>query len=148
MITDVSALENQYLQFIEKAIEQQKVWTIVSDDDMPLFQSQQYDDLLAMPFFSNLDAALIMTAEEEWKDFEIDEVPLEDFLESWLIGLYTQDVQVAAIWNEELMGREFEPLELAIAFIEELKKANIDLEFEKFESVDQLFEEIKNTLAD
>lgn len=148
MLTDVSTLENQYLQFIEKAIAQQKVWTIVSEDDMPLFQSQQYDDLLAMPFFSNLDAALMMLQEEEWKEFEIDEVPLEDFLESWLIGLYTQDVQVAAIWNADLVGREFEPLELAIEFIQKLKEQNLDLEFEKFASVDHLFEEIKNTLKD
>ena len=148
MLTDISTLENQYLQFIDKAIAQQKVWTIVSEDDMPLFQSQQYDDLLAMPFFSNLDAALMMLQEEEWKEFEIDEVPLEDFLESWLIGLYTQDVQVAAIWNADLVGREFEPLELAIEFIQKLKEQNLDLEFEKFASVDHLFEEIKNTLKD
>lgn len=148
MLTDVSTLENQYLQFIDKAIAQQKVWTIVSEDDMPLFQSQQYDDLLAMPFFSNLDAALMMLQEEEWKEFEIDEVPLEDFLESWLIGLYTQDVQVAAIWNVDLVGREFEPLELAIEFIQKLKEQNLDLEFEKFASVDHLFEEIKKTLKD
>lgn len=147
MLVDTNALENLHKQFVEKVIEKQTVWTLVHNDEMALFDSQLYDDVAATPFFSSTEAAGAMIT-DEWADFKIAAITLPTFLEKWLIALYNQDVMVAAIWNDVATGKEFEPLELLLEFLDTLQQGHIPIQFENYYSLTDFINKVKEFLKD
>ncbi|SUQ29186.1 Protein of uncharacterised function (DUF2750) [Vibrio vulnificus] len=54
---------------------------------------------------------------EEWADFEVLEIPLDIFVEDWLITLDEDGVLVGVNWNAQLEGKEIEPSELAKMYL-------------------------------
>lgn len=147
MIQDLEQLEQQYKVFVVKAIEQGKVWTLIQHDEMALFDSQLYDDHVATPFFSDRDAAFSFQS-GEWSDFDIAEIQLPAFLERWLTGLYNQDIMVAAIWNDVATGREFEPLELLLDFLQTLQQQQHPVSFDNYFSIEDFILKIKESLSE
>lgn len=145
MIQDASAIIDAYKEFINTAIEQGKVWTLVKADEMAIVDSQMYDDTLTTLFFSKMEAAFLLQ-KDEWFDFEVAEISLSSFLEKWLVGLYNQDIMVAAIWNDVATGREFEPLELLLEFLETLKEQESELVFENYYNLNDFLLKIKESL--
>lgn len=145
MIQDASAIIDAYKEFINTAIEQGKVWTLVKADEMAIVDSQLYDDTLTTLFFSKMEAAYLLQ-KDEWFDFEVAEISLSSFLEKWLVGLYNQDIMVAAIWNDVATGREFEPLELLLEFLETLKEQESELVFENYYDLNDFLLKIKESL--
>ncbi|OJU77760.1 MAG: hypothetical protein BGO09_03260 [Bacteroidetes bacterium 47-18] len=147
MIQDPGQLEQLYKNFVLKAIEHGKVWTLVKHDEMALFDSQLYEGLTATPFFSDRDAAFLFLT-GEWADFEVAKIELSSFLERWLTGLYNKDIMVAAIWNDVATGREFEPLELLLDFLEELQQRQHSVSFDNYFSIDDFILKIKDSLSE
>lgn len=147
MIQDASALIDAYKAFIQSALQQEKVWTLVKADEMAIIDSQMYDGELATLFFSNMEAAFLLQ-KEQWQDFEVAEISLPSFLEKWLVGLYNQDIMVAAIWNDVATGREFEPLELLLEFLETIQEQKIAINFENYYTVEDFLLKIKDTLEE
>ncbi len=60
-----------------------------------------------MPFWSAKEDAEHHNV-EEWADFEVVEIPLDVFVEDWLITLDEDGVLVGTNWNAELDGKEIE----------------------------------------
>jgi hypothetical protein len=147
MIINTDALEEQYKNFINNAIAAESVWTLVHDDELALLDSQLYDDVLATPFFSSETAAFSLK-NDEWYDYTVVKIDLSDFLEKWLIGLFNQDIMVAAIWNDVATGREFEPLELLIEFLQQLNQNNSEIDFKAYASIEEFMNRIQDTLSD
>ncbi|PJY29198.1 DUF2750 domain-containing protein, partial [Escherichia coli] len=54
---------------------------------------------------------------EEWADFEVVEIPLDVFVEDWLITLDEDGVLVGTNWNANLEGKELEPSQLAKLYL-------------------------------
>ncbi len=55
---------------------------------------------------------------EEWADFEVLEIPLDIFVEDWLITLDEDGVLIGTNWNSELQGKEVEPSDLAKMYLD------------------------------
>jgi hypothetical protein len=65
-----------------------------------------------MPFWSDKQDALAHNV-DEWSDFVVEEIPLDVFIEEWMLTLAEDGVLVGINWNENLEGAEFEPSDLA-----------------------------------
>ena len=69
-----------------------------------------------MHFWSSKEDAELHNV-EEWADFEVLEIPLDIFVEDWLITLDEDGVLVGINWNQTLDGKELEPSELAKMYL-------------------------------
>lgn len=147
MIQNATPLLDAYKVFIKDVIANNQVWTLVKNDEMALIDAQLYDDAVSTLFFSNISAAFLLK-EEQWPDYDVVAIQLSSFLEQWLVGLYNQDILVAAIWNDVATGREFEPLELLLEFLDEIQATNFEINFNNYYSVADFLKKIKSTLED
>ncbi|TON50179.1 DUF2750 domain-containing protein, partial [Vibrio parahaemolyticus] len=55
---------------------------------------------------------------EEWADFTVLEIPLDIFVEDWLLTLAEDGVLVGTNWNDQLEGKEMEPQDLAKLYVD------------------------------
>ena len=58
----------------------------------------------------------------EWADYQVTEIELNIFLDSWLDGMQNQQVFAGVNWNEDLYGLEIEAAVLKNSFAEESDK--------------------------
>lgn len=146
MITDLENLENRYLVFIETIVTSKSVYMLKDGDNFCSFSSTQYDDVEVVPFFAT-EALANQAKVDDWINFETLEITITEFLEKWLVGLFTQDLIVAGIWAAPMTGKEFEPLELAIELITYMKEHHHTVQLTKYQDLDdmlnQLFEALK-----
>ena len=106
-------------RFIVEALEQGCVWGLQGPDGWALCGSEKYEDTDVMPFWSQQEFAQLL-CQDDWKDYEVVAIELEEFLEDWLTGMHEDVVLVGVNWNQELEGVEMEPLDLLEEFDQEL----------------------------
>jgi len=71
-----------------------------------------------MPLWSQPEFAKAQCA-DEWQDYKVVPIALEELLDDWLPGMHDDVVLVGPNWNEEMDGSEVEPLDL----LEDIDKA-------------------------
>ena len=144
MLTDVSELENRYKIFIEKVVEQDAIFMLQQGDELTILDSVLFDNMEMVPFFSEATIAAA-ARQQDWESFEIVRIPLADFLTKWTIWMYQEDLLVAGIWSAPLVGKEFEPLELAIDIAVALKEKGT-YPLEKYGDINNYLNEIFKVL--
>ncbi|WP_413284494.1 DUF2750 domain-containing protein [Vibrio sp. MA40-2] len=117
-MTKLTSDTAQNLQlFIDQTRKNQLVWGLKnSDGDWLACDSSEFENSEVMPFWSSKESAGIHNV-EEWAEFEICEIPLDVFVEDWLITLSEDGVLVGTNWNENLEGKEMEPSDLAKLYL-------------------------------
>lgn len=96
----------QISKFIELSQSENQIWGLRAEDGWLSCESQHVDKEV-MPFWSTKEKASEHTV-DEWSEFEVVVIPLDIFVEDWLITLSEDDVLVGIDWNENLDGAELE----------------------------------------
>ncbi len=110
-------LQANLLLFIEETKMNNLVWGLKNEAEGWLAcDSTEFEESEVMPFWSNKADAEQHNL-EEWADFEVCEIPLDVFVEDWLITLSEDGVLVGVNWNAQLEGKEIEPSSLAKMYL-------------------------------
>ena len=114
--------------FIRRVKETGIVWGLKADDDWAVCESNEYEDQVVFPFWSDEADARIHCV-DEWADYAPATIPVDEFAKDWLVGMEEDDVLVGTNWDADLSGAEVEPMDLA----EELGYAVEDLDTDQDE---------------
>jgi hypothetical protein len=109
-------IEQNLELFIAQSKSENKVWGLRNDEGWLACDSSEFEECEVMPFWSSRDDAQLHNV-EEWSDFEVVEIPLDIFVEDWMITLAEDGVLIGTNWNAELEGKEVEPEALAKLYL-------------------------------
>ncbi|RYD93389.1 MAG: DUF2750 domain-containing protein [Sphingobacteriales bacterium] len=137
--------EDQHRLFIARAVETGTVWALRSEEGFAVSPSNDYDEAEVIPFWSDAEGAKAL-ATDEWASYTPTEIPLAEFLETWMLGMQQEDLLVGTNWDAELAGTELEPIELAYVVTNRLLEQNKPLELEHFESLQAFNDQLKQAL--
>ncbi len=104
-------------QFFIDAIDMGCVWGLQhkEEETWALTSSEKYADASVMPFWSQPEFAQCHVS-DDWAEYEIVAVSLEEFMDDWLTGMHSDEVLVGINWDEKLEGDESEPLDVLHTF--------------------------------
>lgn len=102
--------------FVAETKANQLVWGLKNDEGWLACDSTEFENSEVMPFWSSKEDAQAHNV-EEWADFEILEIPLDIFVEDWLLTLAEDGVLIGTNWNSTLDGKELEPSEIAKLYL-------------------------------
>ncbi|MCW8335624.1 DUF2750 domain-containing protein [Vibrio sp. SCSIO 43135] len=102
--------------FVAETKETKLVWGLRNEEGWLAVDSTEFEQSEVMPFWSAKEDAVTHNV-EEWADFEVLEIPLDIFVEDWLLTLAEDGVLVGTNWNETLEGKEVEPSDLAKMYL-------------------------------
>ncbi|MDA9556069.1 DUF2750 domain-containing protein [Vibrio sp.] len=102
--------------FVQETQETKLVWSLRNEDGWLACDSTEFENSEVMPFWSSKEDAQSHNV-EEWSDFEVLEIPLDIFVEDWLVTLDEDGVLIGTNWNSQLEGKEMEPKDLAKLYL-------------------------------
>ncbi|RYZ20867.1 MAG: DUF2750 domain-containing protein [Chitinophagaceae bacterium] len=135
MLPDNNNADVQFNQFIEQVSANKTVWALRSEEGYAVSPSNDFDDAEVIPFWSDAATAQAL-ASDEWADYKAEEIPLGEFLETWMLGMQQEGMLVGTNWDATLEGTELEPLELAYALTGRLLETGGTVELENFSLAD------------
>ncbi|WP_153447060.1 DUF2750 domain-containing protein [Vibrio algicola] len=109
-------IEANLALFVQETQDTKLVWGLRNEDGWLACDSTEFEESEVMPFWSTKEDAQAHNV-EEWSDFEVLEIPLDIFVEDWLITLAEDGVLIGTNWNAQLEGKELEPSELAKQYL-------------------------------
>lgn len=102
-------------EFVAAALATGQVWSLRDADGWALAVSEEDDERLVMPFWTDADAAA-RCAQDEWAGFEVAAVPLDAFIGNWLPGMAEDGYAIGLDWEADASGAAAEPELLLEAF--------------------------------
>jgi len=102
--------------FITETKKNQLVWGLRNEEGWLSCDSTEFENSEVMPFWSSKEDAEVHNV-EEWSDFTVLDIPLDIFVEDWLLTLAEDGVLVGPNWNNQLEGKEIEPQEIAKLYL-------------------------------
>ncbi|MBX2809221.1 MAG: DUF2750 domain-containing protein [Cellvibrionaceae bacterium] len=96
------------------------LWGLESAEGWAQCASEKHADTVVMPFWSQPEYAEIHRC-DQWQDYRVTAIALEEFLDDWLLGMHKDVVLVGINWNAQLEGEEYEPLDILHEFEQALK---------------------------
>ncbi len=110
-------LEKNVELFFAETQETKTVWGLCNEEEGWLsVDSSEFEESEVMPFWSNKADAQEHCA-DEWAEFTPTEIPLDVFVEDWMITLSEDGVLIGLNWNAELSGKESEPSDVAKGYL-------------------------------
>lgn len=103
--------------FVAETKQSNLVWGMRNEEGWLSCDSAEFENSEVMPFWSNKEDAQTHNV-EEWADFEVLEIPLDIFVEDWLLTLAEDGVLLGTNWNDQLDGKEVEPADLAKMYLD------------------------------
>ena len=104
-----------YQQFFEDAINTGCVWGLEGDQGWALCSSEKSSEIDVMPFWSQSEFAE-SHLKDDWQSYQLVAIALDEFMDDWLTGMHEDVILVGVNWNQNLEGREVEPLDLLHTF--------------------------------
>ncbi|MFK8303250.1 DUF2750 domain-containing protein [Capnocytophaga stomatis] len=129
--------------FIHKILSTQKIFYLKNKKEVAVCPSNTFfieeteQPISVFPFWSDKKTAE-SCMKEEWQHYEVEEIPLTDFMEFWCLGMYEDGVAVGIDFDENLCGEEENPVDLLKKIINEIEKTNVKVTFKNFKSIKQL----------
>ncbi|PSW21894.1 DUF2750 domain-containing protein [Photobacterium sanctipauli] len=103
--------------FVTDTKESQVVWGLCNEEgDWLSVASSEFEDSEVMPFWS-AEADASEHCADEWAEFSAVMIPLDVFVEDWMITLSEDGVLVGLNWNAQLEGSELEPTDVAKLYL-------------------------------
>ncbi len=110
----MSNIETELSNFVEAVTESGLIWVLSEDTEFVVVDSIEFENTDVMPLFSSEARAQALCV-EDWANYQVQAIPLDDFFEEWLPSLDEDQVLVGFDWDEELTGAEVDPFTLAKA---------------------------------
>ena len=150
MFQDHLTLKSRHEKFVQKICETEVVYALENDEGFATSSSNNFEDEEGEPvgiicFWSEKELAN-SCIDEEWKNYQISEVKISDFLENWCVGMSNDELIVGTNFDRNLFGYEIEPLDLILEVTTELKSQNKNVEFRKFDNIDDLKNQVENSI--
>lgn len=131
----------KFTRFVDTVSDTEKVWILREGDDMATLESKlmlaegQPATLLC---FWSTEAAALDAAKPHWPTFEATAVPLDQFMANYLTNMSVAWNYAGVDTTPARYATEADPLDLAIALCQILRKKGKDLEFSNFKDIDDL----------
>lgn len=116
-------MKEQYLKnaemFVEQVTSQQQLFGLY-EETLGWANCHAHDnkDATAVYLFWSEAALAEKLRNEEWANYQVQEISLPVFLESWLDGMQKQQVFAGVNWDENLYGLEIEAMVLKNSLLE------------------------------
>ncbi|MDO4433854.1 MAG: DUF2750 domain-containing protein [Alysiella sp.] len=127
-------IDPSYLQFVQHIVRNRTVYTLLDEEEYYAeCPSAFYDDKLGEPFMvscfwhSANDAQLCCT--QEWADYCISEIDLEEFMFEVLLDLHEAKHLIGVAFDGELYGSEVEPINLLSDLLDEIHQQGLQDQF-------------------
>lgn len=138
MSDNSKAIINRHKKFIDEVAENGVVWGLKSSDGYASMSSINYEDddgtaIEVVCFWSNEKLAEDCL-KKHWKGKEVRAIKLFRFLENWCFGTFEDNLMMGTNMDEELVGQENNPIELAYEILVHLKTKEKELSFKNHES--------------
>jgi hypothetical protein len=146
MLQNTSAVEYKHQKFVERVIESQTVWALKSKEGYATADSNEFEDVEVIPFWSDKAYANVL-AKDEWESFEPSSIPLSEFLEDWLVGMNNDGMMIGTNWDQNLFGKEIEPLDLALEISTILVNEGTKIDLEKFKDINEYHNQVRKALG-
>lgn len=121
--------EQNHKTFVQRVAETGKVYFLETDEGLALSESSQFEDVGVIPFWSD-EASARANAKEGWSDHKVGSIDLPEFLESFIIQFSNDEVLVGTDWDQDMSGKELEPVELALELVDQLNATGKTLALE------------------
>ncbi|MGF1725583.1 DUF2750 domain-containing protein [Photobacterium nomapromontoriensis] len=103
--------------FVAETKETLQIWGLCNEEGGWLsVDSSEFEESEVMPFWSNQEDAVLHCV-DEWAEFVAVMIPLDVFVEDWMITLAEDGVLVGLNWNAQLEGTEQEPSDVAKLYL-------------------------------
>ena len=114
MPLDLSASSSPDIKFISSIVDSETVFLLTADEGVASSVSSEDDEKTILMFWGSAEAAH-RVKQNGFGEFQVDQISLFDFLYRWLPGMAEDGVWVGVNWDQDLVGSECEPLDLAEA---------------------------------
>lgn len=149
-LSNKTIMQKETLDFIAQILKTKVVYALQFEEGYAMSLSNHFvnddDELIEMFCFWSDERLAKHHIKEEWSEYTVAEIPLSEFLEDWCIAMSDENLVGGLNLDLEMEGEEVDTLELLIEILHQLKKANVELEFKKFKSVNQLLQESKQAI--
>jgi len=147
MFQDSITLKNRHLEFIKTISKSEIVYGLRGKNGFATSNSTQYEDEDGKPIgmicFWSEKRRVKSCATDEWKNYKVTGIPLPEFIENWCIGMANDGLLIGTQFDRNLFGYETEPLVLILDLITELKSLEKNLNFRKFNGIEDLEKHVK-----
>jgi hypothetical protein len=142
MLPETNHPQYQYETFIKKVVANDEVWGLEGEEGLAISSSSENDEQDVIPFWSE-EALATAVAADDWAAFKPSSMSLTEFLENWLTGMHNDELLVGTDWDATLVGREVEPLVLALDLANEAVAAGKTLEFSNYKDLEDYRQQVK-----
>ncbi len=112
MPQDRATSDSNYERFIATARETGEVWGLNDGEGWAYSESNEFEDTDVLLFWST-QAEAKTHAQGEWNTHQPMAIPLDEFIDGWLLGMHQDGALVGPNWDAGLNGLEVEPEEVA-----------------------------------
>jgi Protein of unknown function (DUF2750) len=152
MELDHDTVKARYDAFISTVCASRKIYMLQSDEGFANSTSNAYtdenDEPIELICFWSTEALATACMADEWKDFEITDISLEEFIENACIGISNDDMMIGVDFDSNLIGFEADPLELILDLLEEIETKKLPLKLQNYKSPKELINEIESVLGE
>lgn len=152
MFQDSSILKRRHQKFIKTVSENGIVYVLKNKNGFATSSSINFEDekgnSIGMICFWAEKTRAKSCIKGEWKKYKVNEISLVDFLENWCIGMAIDSLIIGTEFDQNMFGFEAEPLELLLELVTELKSIGKNLNFKKFNGVNDLEKEVKEIIKE
>ena len=103
--------ESRLDRFCARAAASGEVWVLTEGEDCAVVESEEFEETEVMPFWSS-KAGAEGTATGDWARYTPGAVPLDEFVDKWLVQMHEDGFLVGPDWSDDLEGDEVEPEKL------------------------------------
>lgn len=143
-------VKNRHKKFIKTVCETETVYGLKNKKGFATSSSVHYDDEdgepVGMICFWAEKARAMSCVKGGWKNYESTEISLSEFMENWCVGMENDGLLIGTQFDQNMFGFEAEPLELIVDLSTELKSIGKDLNFRKFNGIEDLETQVKEIM--
>jgi hypothetical protein len=145
MLQDRLIIQQRHQQFIDRIAASGTVWALSSEEGWAVSGSHADENTDIILFWSD-EAYARAVAKEDWSHYQAVSIPLAEFLENWLVGMYQNGVLAGTNWDANMFGEEAEPLKLVVDIFEAVKQAGTTLPFTKYTDLADFEQEVRKAI--
>ena len=150
MFQDSITIKNRHQKFIKTVSENGIVYGLKSRNGFATSISTQFEDddenPIGMICFWAEKVRAKSCAKNEWKKYKVTEIQLAEFMENWCVGMANDGLLIGTQFDQNLFGHEIEPLNLILELTSEFKSTGKDLDFRKFNGIEDLEKQVKKIM--
>ena len=134
MLPELNPSDIPYRAFVKKIVANDEVWGLEGEEGLAISSSSENDEQDVIPFWSEESLAQSVAA-DDWAAFKPSSMTLAEFMENWLTGMHNDELLVGTDWDASLVGKEIEPLALALDLANEAIETSREMEFSNYKDL-------------